>query len=80
MYSNNGLQKYLGKIKLLNKFISKIYFTYLYGIDSKHKRTKIDDINNIKKYLKEFKIEKLKTALINTNNKLDAVLILERRK
>ena len=66
--------------KLIDKFLKKvktIYFAYIYDINSTSKRSAIDDIDKVKEVFGDIQIKKFKTALINVEDTLDAVLIKE---
>ncbi len=66
--------------KLIDNFLKKvktIYFAYIYDINSTSKRSAIDDIDKIKEVFGDIQIKKFKTALINVEDTLDAVLIKE---
>ena len=66
--------------KLIDKFlehVKTIYFAYIYDINSTNKRSIIDDINKVKEVFGKIQIKKFKTALINVDDTLDAVLIKE---
>jgi len=76
MFCNN-LDNYK---KLIDKFLNNvktIYFAYIYDINSFSKRSMIDEIDEVKKIFGKIKIKKFKTALINVDDTLDAVLIKE---
>ena len=76
MFCNN-LDNYK---KLIDKFLNNvktIYFAYIYDINSFSKRSMIDEIDEVKKIFGKLKIKKFKTALINVDDTLDAVLIKE---
>ncbi|MBQ4031351.1 MAG: DUF3419 family protein [Bacilli bacterium] len=66
--------------KLIDKFLERvktIYFAYIYDINSTSKRSAIDDIDKVKEVFGKIQIKKFKTALINVDDTLDAVLIKE---
>ena len=76
MFCNN-LDNYK---KLIDKFLNNvktIYFAYIYDINSTSKRSMIDKIDEVEKIFGIIKIKKFKTALINVDDTLDAVLIKE---
>ncbi len=77
-YDKEFLNNYKELIfKLLDK-VKTIYFAYIYDVESKEKRSVIDNIENVKKVFENIKIVKFKSALIGVdNNKMDAVLIKE---
>ena len=80
-YENDCLVNYK---KLIFKFLEKvkiIYFAYIYDVDSKEKRSVIDNIEDVKLLFGDVKIKKIKSALINVKaNIKDAVLIKEELK
>ncbi len=66
--------------KLIDKFLKKvktIYFAYIYDINSTNKRSLIDNIDKVEEVFGKIRIKKFKTALINVDDTLDAVLIKE---
>lgn len=76
IYGDKTLENYK---KLIDKFSSKvkvIYLAYIYDIDSSNKRSRIDDIEEVKRIFGKTKIKKFKTALIGQNTN-DAVIIME---
>lgn len=80
-YEDNYLINYKNLIFRLLKNVKNIYFAYVYDIDSKIKRSVIDDLKNVQKVFGNIKIQKFKSALLNQNKDTeDAVFIKEENK
>ncbi len=79
IYQEDYLNKYYLDIQKFLRNIKVIYFAYVYNYQNSHSRTDIDNINKVKRIFKKINIQKIDTALINTNAHNDAVLIIERR-
>ena len=76
MFCNN-LSDYKKLIDRFLEHVKTIYFAYIYDINSTSKRSAIDDIDKVKEVFGKIQIKKFKTALINVDDTLDAVLIKE---
>ena len=77
-YEDNYLVNYKNLIFHFLKKVNVIYFSYVYDVNSKEKRSVIDNILDVKKIFGDIKIKRFKSALINVNeNTEDAVLIKE---
>ena len=77
-YEDSSLDNYKNLIFKFLENVKIIYFAYIYDIESKDKRSAIDNINSVKEIFGDIKIKKFKSALLNVkNNTEDAVLIKE---
>ena len=80
-YKDNYLNNYK---TLIFEFLDKvkyIYFAYVYDVDGKIKRSIIDDIKGVTDCFGNFKIKRVKSALLNQDsNTEDAVFIKEENK
>lgn len=80
-YEDNYLNNYKN---LIFEFLDKvryIYFAYIYDINSKTKRSIIDNVENVTDCFGNFKIKRVKSALLNhDSNTEDAVFIKEENK
>ncbi len=78
IYKDDYLKNYKKLVFKFKKRVKAIYFAYLYDINSKEKRSLIDNIEDVKKIFENIRIKEVKTALINkSRDTIDAVLIKE---
>lgn len=80
-YKDNYLNNYKKLIFMFLNKVKYVYFAYVYNVDTKIKRSIIDDVKNVTDYFGNFKIKRVKSALLNQDsNTEDAVFIKEENK
>ena len=79
MYKSDILKNYRDLLSEFQKRINTIYFAYLYDIGNSNPRSDIDNLTLVNNLFNNIKIQEFKSALEQSEDKKDGVLILRRK-